>query len=319
MQLNLIPDDPTVDSLKWVAPRAADLSAPPPESGLSLEAWIQVLAHEAVWVDGYPRGLEAPGRLEAGSKVVIYLYQEAPSPLDVPLEILHDAEGVVAVNKPAGLSTQRSRASARRCLQWLLQRQLDDPGLRAVHRLDRDTSGVVLFARDKASTAALHAQFRDRRVDKRYLAVTAGVPERVAFTVEGHMHRIPPKRDPLLPEGVQRGRPAQLKLTMSEIPQPGLDSKPSETRFTRLRQLGERAVVEARPITGRTHQIRVHLDHLGLPICGDRLYGDASSPRQRAPRLMLHAARIEVPTSRRPLIVECPAPDAFTLGWESTP
>ncbi|MFN3197401.1 MAG: RluA family pseudouridine synthase [Bradymonadia bacterium] len=312
--LNLIPDDPRVDCFRWTTECTLDLQNPPEACGLDEMSWAEALAHEAVWVDGYPRGIDAPGEAPAGARIVVYTHQSTPPALTLPDgAILHDAHGVVAVNKPAGMSTQRTRASARRCMQWLLQEKLGDSGLRAVHRLDRDTSGVVLFARDRETTAALHKQFQARRVDKRYLAVVPGLPK-VATTVEGHMYRLPKGHQPTPPEGPQPRSPVQLKFTMGPEPRPELDSRPSETRFTRLRQLGARSLVEARPITGRTHQIRVHLDHLGLPICGDRLYGPGEA-LQRAPRLMLHAARIEVPLNRNPIAIECPAPKAFTAGW----
>lgn len=299
-ELNLIPNDPVVDYLHWTTTERLDLSEPPEASGLDAEAWTEVLAHAGLWVEGYPRDIDAPGEAPAGARIAIYAHSEPPPPLSLPEDaILYDAHGVVAVNKPAGMSTQRTRASARRCLEWLLKEQLGDPGLRAVHRLDRDTSGVVLFARDKETTSRLHKQFQARRVDKRYAAVTSGLPPKVAFTVGGYLYRLPPPPTP---------GPSRLRFACSDEIVPDRDSKASETRFTRVRVGERRALVEARPITGRTHQIRVHLAHLGLPIAGDSLYGDGSP----APRLMLHAARIEVPLNRNPFAVDCPAPRAFT-------
>ncbi len=287
-----LPDDPPVRLWQWITEGPLDLTQPPAETGLDAAGWAAVRAHDGLWVNGHP-GLDAA---EAGSRIQVYAYAQPPPALDaLPLKILLNRDGVVAVDKPAGLSTQRTRASALRCLQALLVERLGDPGLRAVHRLDRGTSGVVLFARDRASTAALHAQFRRRTVEKRYRALVSPAPAEDSFTVSAALGRIPGAGP----------RPAHLRMGVGDGP----DARPSETHFKVLGRREARAAVEAHPVTGRTHQIRVHLAHVGCPILGDELYGDAHS----APRLMLHAARLTVTIGGMPTVLETPAPAGFSL------
>ncbi|MCA9545830.1 MAG: RluA family pseudouridine synthase, partial [Myxococcales bacterium] len=236
--LHHIPDDPPVLTWTWITDRALDLRRPPPQTGLDAAAWDAVRHHGGLWVNGHP----AAERCDAGSRIQVYAFGASPPALSqVPLKILLDRDGVVAVDKPSGLSTQRTRASAHRCLQAMLIDRLGDPGLRAVHRLDRATSGVVLFARTKAATQALHAQFRGRTVQKRYLAVVAPPPAEDAFEVDAPLARAPTPQD----------APAHLVMAVSDAP----DAQPSHTRFEVAGRRDDRAVVRALPVTGRTHQI----------------------------------------------------------------
>ncbi len=289
--LDLLPDDPPVDCWRGVVAAAAPLDRPPPGCPIEPEVWAAALAHLGVWCEGHPGRDHAP----AGARLAVYTFRAPPGSLPPlpPERILLDRDGVVAVHKPAGLTTQRTRVSAHRNLEAMLRAALSDPDLRAVHRLDRDTSGVVLFARDRASTAALHAQFRERSVDKRYLARVAPAPSEPAFRADGALERVPPPSSD----------PAPLVFRVGDGP----DARPSVTDFTVLRRGAGDALLEARPLTGRTHQIRVHLAHRGHPILGDVLYGDGPS----APRLMLHAARLTLEIGGRVTTLRCPAAPAF--------
>ncbi|MCB9539241.1 MAG: RNA pseudouridine synthase [Myxococcales bacterium] len=289
--LDLLPDDPPVDCWRGVTPAAVSLDRPPPGCPVDAAAWADALAHQGVWCEGHPGRDHAP----AGARLAVYTFRGPPPPLPtLPAErVLLDRDGVVAVHKPAGLTTQRTRVSAHRNLEALLRAALGDPDLRAVHRLDRDTSGVVLFARDRASTAALHAQFRERSVDKRYLARVAPAPREPAFRADGPLERVP----------APSTEPAPLVFRVGDGP----DARPSVTDFTVLRRGADDALLEARPLTGRTHQIRVHLADRGHPILGDVLYGDGAS----APRLMLHAARLTLEIGGRVTTLRCPAAPAF--------
>lgn len=287
--LSGVPRDPPVHCWRWIAEADLDLTAPCGPHGIDGAAWAEARAHGAIWVDGRPAGDVAP----AGGRVAVYTFERPPPPLALPPDaVLLDTDGVVAVNKPAGLSTQRTRASAHRCLEALLRVALADPGLRAVHRLDRDTSGVVLFARDGASAAALHAQFRARQPAKRYLAVVSPPPADAAFTVRGRIHRL----------AASSPEPAPLRFALGDHP----DGRDSETRFVRHTVRNGYALIEAHPLTGRTHQIRVHLAHRGHPIAGDVLYGGVDTPR-----LMLHAAALGIEIGGRRVDLECPPPAGF--------
>lgn len=288
--LHSIPDDPPVRTWVWITEVDLDFRNSPEKCGLSAAEWAEVRAQDGVWVNGYPGKSAAP----AGARVQVYAFTKTPPLIDVPGDlIVLDRDGVVAANKPSGLSTQRTRVSDRRNLQALLIDILGDPGLRAVHRLDRDTSGVVLFARDRASTAALHKQFRERTIHKTYQAVVTPAPAQEAWTVKGYIERM------VAPSS----KPGPLMFCLTDGP----EGKHSETGFRRLAVNGDCALIEARPVTGRTHQLRVHLAHGGHPIMGDRMYGDP----QNAQRLMLHAAALEFSIGDEALRLECPPPVGF--------
>jgi RluA family pseudouridine synthase len=200
-----------------------------------------------------------------------------------PRDVLYEDDDLVAVAKPAGLPTvptpDPSRASLVEAVRaWLMERGA--PGHLAVHqRLDRETSGVVLFARAERANAALAAAFAQRRVEKTYLALTASP---------------------------RRGHADSFRVRSP------IDGRPAVTDVAVARRLRGALLVEARPRTGRKHQVRIHLARAGLGILGDDRYGSASG---RAPRLMLHAARLELdhPVTGRRLRIAC-APSADFRG-----
>jgi 23S rRNA pseudouridine1911/1915/1917 synthase len=166
-------------------------------------------------------------------------------------------------------------------------------GAFAVHRLDRDTSGVVVLAKDAKAAEELSAAFRERKVEKLYLAVTDGVPS------EGVIDR-PIGRDPKRP----RARTVRS------------DGKEATTRIRVLAKSGDAALVTAEPHTGRTHQIRVHLRSAGTPIAGDLMYGGPAALRigeavVRPVRMLLHAYRLNLPFGGDVLRFEAPLPEDF--------
>ncbi|WP_377355192.1 RluA family pseudouridine synthase [Phenylobacterium terrae] len=197
------------------------------------------------------------------------------------LVIYEDAE-VLALNKPAGLSSQGGRAQVHTLdeMLWAFAR----PGKarpRLIHRLDRDTSGVILTARTQPAAGFLGKAMMARRFRKTYQAVVApGVPEPRAGTIE-----VPLRREML-------GREAYMRVCAPDHP----DAETAKTRYRTLAGGPEAALVELSPETGRMHQLRVHLAHLGRPIAGDARYGGALTLGGEAvPRLMLHAAALEFP------------------------
>ncbi len=219
--------------------------------------------------------------------------------------LFEDAE-VVAVDKPAGLAVIPERSGDPAVsVRHMLEAARGEP-LWVVHRIDKDTSGVVVLARSAAAHRWLNDAFAARRVNKRYLAFAAGdLPgERVVDVA-----LVEARRGKARPAGVGEG------------------GKPSVTRFGELhrwqRSTGEAVtLLEARPETGRHHQIRVHLRSLEAPILFDPLYGKRTlrGMLEGAPcaRLALHAARLEVErTDGRTLVVEAPlAADLMALrGW----
>jgi len=210
--------------------------------------------------------------------------------------ILHSSADLVVVDKPAGLSTHAPEQGGTADVVSRLAKHLSarggDPYLGIHQRLDRDTSGVLLFARRKAANAGLAKQFEGRTVDKTYLAIApAGL-------------RVP--KGGVAEHAIREGEGGRM---IAE--EPGRTRGPTKLARTRIRILekhGDRALVEARPETGRTHQIRVQLAALGAPIDGDVLYGGAP-----AARLMLHAQRLGIadPMNGKPVAFEAPIPRAL--------
>ncbi len=197
------------------------------------------------------------------------------------LVIYEDAE-VIALNKPAGLSSQGGRAQVNTLdeLLWAFAR----PGHarpRLIHRLDRDTSGVILTAKTKPAAGFLGKAVMGRRFRKTYLAIVApGAPEPAKGTIEA-----PLRRD-------VQGREAYMRVCAPDH----ADAETALSRYRTLAANGSAALVELSPETGRMHQLRVHMASIGRPIAGDVRYGGAlvlaGAP---VPRLMLHAAALEFP------------------------
>lgn len=234
----------------------------------------------------------------------------------MPFELLYDDAEVVAVNKPAGLAVIPGRGektslleqlAAQLGLPWTGQ---EDPRLRVVHRLDKDTTGVVLFARSIAAQRHLSQQFQNNAAAKEYLALVAGRPAQAEGEIDAALapHPATPQR-----MAVQKhGRPARTLWKIEEI----------FRDYTLLRVF---------PRTGKTHQIRVHLKHIGLPLAIDELYNPAPEPglylsqfkrnyrpardRQERPlinRLTLHAERLSVThPDGRTLTLTAPLPKDF--------
>jgi 23S rRNA pseudouridine1911/1915/1917 synthase len=241
----------------------------------------RALWHGGVHANGRPLDAEAlPASLPAGAWVAVYAFEREPEP--VPLErsrVLYDGDGLVAVDKPAWLPMQRTRATARLSLEAALREQLGDTSLVAAHRLDRQTSGVALFARGRTGAWAAR-ELAARRVKKRYVAVVAPPPERDAFEVEGWIARA--------------SDPARFRFEL--LPHAESEARFSRSAFTVLRRGPDRALLEARPETGRTHQLRVHLAAAAAPVVGDDLYGPPFAPGapSAASRVLLHAAALEL-------------------------
>lgn len=291
----------------------------PEQCGLTLSRrrLRRLIERGAVYVDR-KRTRIASRPLQAAAVVEVHVEgpEDRPrtgrrAPVPGLVRILYEDRDLIAVDKPAGMPTQATVDDAENHLLAHLERLLAardgrKPYLALHHRLDRGTSGVVILARSKRVNAALAAAFRERQVVKTYRALCTGgaaaMPASGAFTVCNPLRR---GRDP------STGR--RLIVASSD----GLQAL-SDVRFLEVRALPSPglgaqilALVEARPHTGRTHQLRVHLADAGWPVIGDRLYGRKGGG-YRGP-MRLHASRLELdhPFGGR-LVVESPPP--FTLA-----
>jgi 23S rRNA pseudouridine1911/1915/1917 synthase len=299
--------------------RRTVFAVPPDAAGERLDSW---LARQ----DGAPtrsqiKAAADDDRLRAGGSPVrgslrlrgdetVELFEHEVDPTscamlgeDIPLDVLHEDTSFLAVNKPAGMVVHPGAGNRTGTLVHALLHR--DPALawpgqpeRAgiVHRLDRDTSGVILVAKTVRAHEALSRQFRERTIHKTYLAV-----------VHGHVKRGGTIDLPI-------GRHPTERKRMSVVGKP---ARAATSDYEPLERLGAFTLVEVRPRTGRTHQIRVHMAAKGWPVAGDPVYG----PRAKSSiaRQALHAAGIDLehPEEKRRLRIEAPlAPDieAFIAG-----
>jgi len=213
--------------------------------------------------------------------------------------IVYEDSGLIALNKPCGIAVHGGSGLNFGVIEALRQLRPDSKALELVHRLDRDTSGLLLIAKKRSLLRYLHQALRgelaDGVVDKRYLAL-----------VHGHFPASIKQVDaPLLKNTLRSGE------RMVEVNSQG---KPALTRFSVVQRFSEWAtLVEARPITGRTHQIRVHAKHAGHSIAGDDKYGDADFAAQiRAlggKRLFLHAYQLRLPLPEAGILELTAPPD----------
>ena len=241
-----------------------------------------------VSINGKPAKLSR--QVKGGDSLTVRYSPPEPSAIEpepVTLDILYEDNDVIVINKPAGMVVHPAQGNRHGTLmQGLLyyvaglqsaydaHALADRPGI--VHRLDKDTSGVIVTAKSPAAHEFLAKQFRLRRTVKIYLAVVKGGPRSRVGNVEATLSRDPDNRK-------------RFAVTAGK-------GKPSLTRYRVLARNQEHALLRLRPETGRTHQLRVHMKHIGCPILGDPLYsrqGGASSNTG----LMLHAFRltIEIP------------------------
>lgn len=205
---------------------------------------------------------------------------------------------ILVLNKPSGLSSQGGRIKAH-TLDDLLWAFMRSNGKRPelVHRLDRDTSGVILAAKTKPAAGFLGKALQAKRFRKTYVALVASVPEPASGTIEA----------PLLRQEI--GRESYMRVVAADTP----GAQEALSRYRTLAQCEEGALVELEPATGRMHQLRVHMASIGRPLVGDVRYGGALTfAGKPAPRLMLHAAKLAFPHPEGgQKVVEAPVPEDF--------
>ena len=265
--------------------------------GVSRKSVKRALDGGRVFVDGRSER-RANLLLKGGEIISLTLEGDSPRPDIAELEILYRDEHLLAVNKPDGLPAHPTTDGRINALD-LVRRQCPGLGPILLHRLDVHTTGVLLFALTAAANRDLARQFAERQVAKTYLALVAGAPPD-QFTVSNY-----------LKAGV-RGRTVAVRT----------GGVRAETAFHTLAAGPGFALVEARPKTGRTHQIRSHLAAEGYPLLGDSLYGGpVAVTLDKHPlhvrRHLLHALRLIVqhPQSREPLCLCAALPADFQIFW----
>ncbi|MBW3560432.1 MAG: RluA family pseudouridine synthase [Proteobacteria bacterium] len=257
---------------------------------------------------------KADTRLAAGSQIRVPPLPDAPEPGDRPelserdiayakSLVLYEDEEVLALNKPAGLAVQGGTKTTKHIDRLLSAWGEGTERPRLTHRLDRDTSGVLVLGKSPAAAARLSGAFAKRRAEKLYWAIVAGEPKPAQGTIEL----------PLVKSGVgdrELVRPADPKEFGAE---------PAETDYLTVSRAGHRATwLALRPLTGRTHQLRAHMKAIGHPILGDPKYADeASAALSGGLKLQLHARRLSLPhPSSGQLILEAPMSPELREGFE---
>lgn len=262
--------------------------------------WQRVISAGLIKINGIPA--RASDAIKVGDRITAVPPPPAEAattakPQPIPLAIIYEDDSLLCINKPPGLVVHPAvghwdgtlvNAILHHCHELSQGAHPLRPGI--VHRLDKDTSGCILVAKTAAAHLALARQFSERTARKTYLAIVRGNPRATAGIISGALARHPVHRQ-------------RMTVTQRE------GAREAETSWRLLRSEGRLSLLECRPKTGRTHQIRVHLKHLGHPVAGDRIYGGGAN----LPRQLLHAWKISVahPIHGKPLDFEAPVPDDF--------
>lgn len=290
-----------------------ELIVSPQESGMRIDAYLSANTEisrsraAALIQDGFVRDEKKPltkpsVKVEAGQHIVLTIPQIKDVeivPQNIPLDILYQDADIVIVNKPSGLVVHPAAGNEDGTLVNALMYHVRDlsgiggemrPGI--VHRLDKDTSGLILVAKNDKAHAALSEQFKERSMEKHYRAVAFG-----SFKEETGLIDSPIARHP-----VDRKRMAIVQ-----------GGKPSQTEWKVLEHLKGATYLDVHLLTGRTHQIRVHMHSIGHPLLGDVIYAPNLKHPVHIPRLMLHAYSLAFthPTTQERMTVCAPLPEVF--------
>ena len=229
----------------------------------SRSVWQKYIAAGYVKVNGEVQ-LSAKYKLDEDDEVTVEIPAE-PDFSEHELPVIYEDDHVVVVNKPTGVLTHaKGEVVDEFTVADFVKARMTEPedsnrpGI--VHRLDRDTSGILIAAKDAETKGKLQKQFQDRKAHKTYLAVVKGTPKEHTATLDLPIERNPKK-------------PSTHRI--------GVNGKSAITRYDVVASDGKYSVVRLKPETGRTHQLRVHMAYIGTPIVGDKLYGSEKSPINR--------------------------------------
>lgn len=243
----------------------------------------KIITAGGVSIEGVPVYKKAE-RISPGTEIVVVIPEAEETELvgeDIPLDIIFENDDLIAVNKSAGMVVHPALGHPTGTLVQAVLGYAPEiegvggvkrPGL--VHRLDQDTSGVILLAKNDRAHQFLQEQFRERQVDKEYLALVDGRPPTPNGRVE-----------------VAIGRDSKYRQRMA--PALERDGKEAISEYFTLAEFPKHTYLRVKILTGRTHQIRVHLNYLGCPVVGDTVYG-RKTPSFPVPRQFLHAFRLSI-------------------------
>lgn len=264
----------------------------------------QLIREGRTFVDG-ERITKPAFRLEGGEVVELTIPSPKPYHLEaeeIPLDILYENHDLIVINKPAGIVVHPSAGHETGTLVHAILAHAPDilgvggeqrPGV--VHRLDKDTSGIILFAKHDIAHRFLQQQFSQRKAEKTYLALVDGAPPTPSGRIDASIGRDPNHRKRMAVLATGKGRSAV-------------------STYRTIEYYEKHTLLEIQPITGRTHQIRLHLAFLNCPVVGDQVYGRRKSSLPIA-RFFLHATRlkIRIPGEKKERTFEAPLPEELCL------
>ena len=234
---------------------------------------IAKVKYGGVFVNG--DGVHMRHRVKNGDEIKVLMPTEESEnipPIDIPLSVIYEDEYILAVNKPRNMPVHPCRGNSLPTLANAVMSYIGTPFVfRAVNRLDRDTSGIVIIAKDMHSAAALCEAMKRGDFSKTYIARVVGVPNPKCGRIDAPIKR--------------RSEGEMMRVV-------GPDGKPSITEYRVLSDVDGGSLCELTPITGRTHQLRVHMAHIGHPLINDFLYGERTDPTDT---YRLHCKKITFP------------------------
>ena len=275
------------------------------QTGLS-RSRVAALMEEGLCVSGGKECRKAGTKLPEGQEVILTVpapREAAPQAEDIPLEILYEDEDLAVVVKPRGMVVHPAAGHPDGTLVNALLARLDSlggiggelrPGI--VHRLDKETSGLMLVAKNDETQEALSRMLKDREIEKHYRALAEGKFKEPEGEIDAP---------------IDRSKKDRKKMAVDP------EGRPALTRWKVLAEGHGCTLLDVHILTGRTHQIRVHLKSIGHPVCGDELYGNQRGVK--VPCLMLHACSLsfEHPRTKEKMTFQAPLPDDFMKGLKS--
>jgi Pseudouridylate synthases, 23S RNA-specific len=222
------------------------------------QEWKENIDAKRIWVDG--RLGKASLTLHDNQKIIYYRPDFLEPEVDSQFDIIYEDDFLIALCKSGNLPTSPSGKYYKNTLVNLVKSRFGMKKLYTLHRLDRETSGVIIFAKRHEIAQTMAALFRKKQIQKKYTAILNGhLPQSSGKAIsEAYIY---------LPIGKDSNSKIRIKQSVSS------SGKPCQTYFSEKEKIGDLSLVEVRPITGRTHQIRVHAAHIGCAVLGDKLYG----------------------------------------------